>query len=188
MDTEKSLNSGINLITLKLVDNLTVLPFLAAAGAIGAGMFFVDIYKAAASALVVFCIVGGAEYGYRQAQTEFEKLSHQLKSISGSDSETFLKLSDKVFKVGGWNPAAKEVIIDGLIYLHVTTDVPSPFQAIGGPVCPKCKKSLYCSPKYLFPGLTRYEYKCLCGFEKTLKKDPKTLYLKARTHFNLPLL
>ena len=164
------------------------MPFLAGIIACGAVYLFTGLPQAAAVAAAVFGIAGAAEYAHGKSDAQFAKSSEKFRSLRTRDSETFLKFTDKVF---GSLPAAgvktQELQHLGLLFRYITTVSPGPFGAIAGPLCPVCGKNLSFSLRRFPPGFAMVRYECLCGFCKTLRKDPLSLYKEVRVHFNLPL-
>jgi hypothetical protein len=183
MEFPKYLDNIGKILTLKITENTTVLPFLTFILTFGIVMFFFSVKEAAAFALIVFGIASITDYSYWNAKAHFLHSNQSLKKISTNDAETFLNLSERLF---GWEELKfekKDITVGGLIFRHITTEsFPS---AIAGPLCPSCDSNISCEWVFYGPGINRFRYKCLCGFEKTLKKNPKTLYLEVKTHCNL---
>ncbi|MBI2472056.1 MAG: hypothetical protein HYV59_12580 [Planctomycetes bacterium] len=179
---------ALKLITLKLVGGLTVLPFLAGIIAFGLVYPFVSIKQSTSVALFIFGIVGITEHSYRVGKTNFLRILDTHKRLMADDSETFLKFSDRVLGIGKWKAVYKDITIYGLVFRNTTTDRSSAFQTVDGPRCPLCKGHLSYTWVFRYPFDNRCRYYCPCGFTKTMKETPETLYKIVRTHFNLPLM
>lgn len=178
-----------DLVTMKFTENLTVLPFVVAACAVGLSMILVSPAYSLACGLAAFGAVGGGEYLCRQVKAKIEASLKELEVLQRNDGHLFLKGTEKVFGVAGLEKVkTNDTMVYGVIYRHITTDTPSPFQAISGPLCPDCKKTLsYVGMVWHRPpGTIRFQYRCLCGFQKVLKQDPRSLYMEVRTHYNFP--
>ena len=172
------------LITKKLVGDLTALPFLASFIALGSVYYVTNFEQAAAAALAFLGVAGTAEIIISKRKTEFAQACQEFNALQCRDGVTFLKFTEHVFgRKALQRLDTKDVAVHGLVFREITTREPSFMRSIAGPLCPKCGKNVSYE---LLPVTARVRYTCLCGFKTVLKKDPKTLYMEVRRHFNLP--
>ena len=171
------------MITSKLIGSLTALPFLAGIAVFGCIRIWGSSEQATAVALFVFGVVALTELIQEKKQAKFLKMYQDFEAIRVNDTKTFLQFTDRVFGHGTLGELdTKDIPVDGLVFRHATTLKPSPFSSLAGPLCPKCGKNVSFAPAR-FGGML---YSCLCGFKKTAKKDPYSLYMEVRRHLNLP--
>jgi hypothetical protein len=176
------MNKFWELFAIKIIGSVSVMPFLAGICVLGFLWYCIGFNDAAPLALFIGGIVALTEVGITKRDAYFLQMRKEFDFFSGDDIKTFLKLTEHAFGREGLSELkTQDVTLDGLIFRHVTTARPSPFATIAGPFCPRCQK-----PLYFAASLLGIRYTCLCGFKKTIRMDPKTLYLQVRQHFNLP--
>ena len=174
----------IEIVSKRVLGNVGILPLLSAVAAFSVLALTSALKQAALGALLVFGIIGIAEHLYRQANAKHVKLMKRLDARRTYDTETFLKLADRIYGVRGWKPEYEDITVGGFIYRIVSADKPVPMKAISGPLCPGCGKNLTVSVAWFFPCLMRVD--CLCGYRRSRFADPEKLYQKVRNYFNLP--
>jgi hypothetical protein len=174
-----------DLVSKKVIGNVSVVSLMISIALSGIFSLFFGFYQSAAFTLIAFGIIGFTEVSFRNAKTRFSQGMKKFNAITSDDSEAFLKFSDNVFGVRGWKAETEDIAVGGLVFRRFTTDKPSPFQTISGPLCPECKKLLECRMVSIFPWAIRFG--CLCGFRSTKLTHPEKIYKRIRNHYNFPI-
>jgi hypothetical protein len=135
-----------------------VVTILLSIAAFGFGLLFGDPLRAVTCALVTFGIVGSIEVVHLQARA---RLAERL--VEREDhNELFSEIREAH---ADWKPLMiKEFEHCGFIFRAVGFEkLPLPI-TVTPPLCPKCKGSLVQRARVTFPGRTRIEFRCTCGF------------------------
>lgn len=116
----------------------------------------------------------------KKTKNSFLRRFKQLTSLQRSEIEGFYQLLDDNLGVGKWKLKTEGISIEGLIFHNNTTVNSSLYHIIRGPICPVCEKPLSCDLVFCLLCIPRFQYRCLCGFQKNLGKSPPVLYNAAK--------
>ena len=112
----------------------------------------------------------------KKAKNSFSRRCKLLNSLQRSDIEGFYQSLDDDLGAGKWKLKTEGVSIEGLMFHNNTTVNSSLYHIVRGPICPVCEKPLSCDLVFSLLCIPRFKYRCLCGFQKILKKSPPAFY------------